>query len=88
MTSKTSWPPLLSARAMFWSGLVLIGVWLLIQVIMSAVSFAIANLPWAMHGGGPAGLPFAGTIAELALVLGAVLVGAGLVTRHLERPGA
>ncbi|WP_127794708.1 hypothetical protein [Agromyces sp. LHK192] len=86
MNSKLSWPPLLSARSMFWIGLALIAVWLLVQVLSAMISFAMANIPW-VHGV-PAGFPFFSTIGELALVLGAMLVGAGLVTRHLERPAA
>jgi hypothetical protein len=75
-------PPRLSARTMFLSGIVLLGVWLAVQLLIGLIGFVVSTMPWFAHG--PSGVPFLGTVAELALVLGAVLVGASLVVRALE----
>ncbi|MGI9823546.1 hypothetical protein [Agromyces sp. Marseille-Q5079] len=83
MSLKTSTlPPRLSARTMFWSGLILLGVWLAVQLLIALIGFVVSAMPVLAYG--PSGVPFLGAVAELSLVLGAVLVGASLVTRALE----
>jgi len=75
-------PPRLSARTMFLSGLILLGVWLAAQLLIALIGFVISYAP--VFGHGPSLVPFLGVVAELTLVLGSVLVGASLVTRALE----
>jgi hypothetical protein len=75
-------PPRLSARTMFWSGLILLGAWLALQLLIGLIGFVVSAMP--VFGHGPSGVPFLGLVAEFSLVCGAVLVGASLVTRALE----
>ncbi len=67
---------------MFLSGLVLLGVWLAVQVLIGFIGFVVSSMPWFAQG--PSGVPFLGLVGEFSLVVGAVLVGASLVTRALE----